>query len=267
MKTDGHTQSDWIAYNKDMNLQRRSTQQARVLQQDGTTILAIPASNEDHYHLAQLDDYLHQKRNNFNWQPPVTLSLEARITNSNHRGTWGFGFWNDPFSAALGIGGSRMRLPVLPNCAWFFHASPASYLSFRDDLPANGSLAGVFSSLRFPGLFSLLALPVVPLLLLPPSARFLRKLASKIIHEDATQVQVNALEWQKYSIEWIDKKVAFKINGQLIFQTSISPKGRAGLVIWVDNQYAAFTPSGKLSMGKLHNASSTELWLRNIEIK
>ena len=40
----------------------------------------------------------------------------------------------------------QLLLPTVPQAAWFFWSSPASYLSFRDDLPANGMLAQTFRS-------------------------------------------------------------------------------------------------------------------------
>jgi hypothetical protein len=47
-------------------------------------------------------------------------------------------------------GTEMLRLPALPNTAWFFFASPPNYLSLRDDLPAQGALAAVFRSPRLP---------------------------------------------------------------------------------------------------------------------
>jgi hypothetical protein len=45
------------------------------------------------------------------------------------------------------------------------------------------------------------------------------------------------------------------------------PQSRLGLVIWIDNQYAAFPPDGKLGFGTLPNASVTTLEVKNITIQ
>jgi len=87
---------------------------------DGHFIMTIPGGRKGKYRWAQFDDYLHRLRRNFEWQPPCRLSLMARCNNTQHAGTWGFGFWNDPFNTNLGVSGSVRRLPALPNCAWFF---------------------------------------------------------------------------------------------------------------------------------------------------
>jgi hypothetical protein len=43
-----------------------------------------------------------------------------------------------------------------------------------------------------------------------------------------------------------------------VFESSISPCGPLGLVIWIDNQYAAFTPDGRIAFGVMEG---TEEWL------
>ncbi len=106
--------------------------------------LSLPPGPAGQYRWAQLDDYIPLPRRRFLWTPPVRLSLEARVSAPGLPGTWGFGFWNDPFQASLGLGGTARRLPALPNAAWFFYASPPNFLAFRDDLPAQGLLAATF---------------------------------------------------------------------------------------------------------------------------
>ena len=145
--------------------------------------LSLPAGEEGEYRLAQVDDYMHSPRRDFSFQPPFHLGLSARTSHATIPGTWGFGFWNDPFVMGLGLPGSRLRLPALPNAAWFFHASGENYLSFRDNLPANGMLAAVFSAPLIPSIFSLAALPFAPLLFLAPAARLLRRIAAGIVKE------------------------------------------------------------------------------------
>ncbi|MDZ4158214.1 MAG: hypothetical protein U1B80_00340, partial [Anaerolineaceae bacterium] len=107
--------------------------------------LQTPEGTAQHYRWAQLDDYLNRSRAAFYWKPPFRLQLRARVSTLDLPGTWGFGFWNDPFNISLGLGGAARRLPALPNAAWFFHASPPNYLSLREDRPAQGLLGAAFS--------------------------------------------------------------------------------------------------------------------------
>ncbi len=43
----------------------------------------------------------------------------------------------------------------------------------------------------------------------------------------------------------------FAVDGQTVLETPISPRGPLGLVLWVDNQFAAFRPDGRLAFGTL----------------
>ena len=77
--------------------------------------LTAPAGKVNQFRLAQLDDYSTLPRRKFIWQPSLAISLRARVSAQDHPGTWGFGFWNDPFGLSLGFGGNTSRLPILPN--------------------------------------------------------------------------------------------------------------------------------------------------------
>ena len=113
-------------------------------------LLSIPSGSRSQYRLAQIDDHMSIPRREYPWHAPVTMQLEARVSAAALPGTWGFGFWNDPYGFSFGPGNGFLRLPALPNAAWFFFSSPANYLSFRDNTPGNGFLAQVFASPRLP---------------------------------------------------------------------------------------------------------------------
>lgn len=215
--------------------------------------LSIPAGEAGQYRLAQLDDYRYLPRKCFHWQPPVTLSLTAQASDPSMPGTWGFGFWNDPFSFSLGAKGSSRRLPALPNAAWFFYASPQNYLSLRDDLPANGLLAAIFRSPLIPGFLLAPAVLAMPLLALPLTARWLRRLARRLIQQDAARLKVDFTQPHHYQLDWQNNHVRFEVDDKPVFESPLVPKGRLGLVIWIDNQFAAFTSDGKIHFGTLEN--------------
>lgn len=221
--------------------------------------LSLPPGPAGEYRWAQLDDYRGLERTKFAWQPPARLEARLRVSDNALPGTWGFGLWNDPFSFNMGLGGMARRLPVLPNAAWFFYASPPNYLALRDDHPAQGLLAATFSSPCIPSwMLSPLGL-FLPLLLIPATARYLRCAARSLIVEEAVLARVDAAEWHDYRIEWLAERASFWVDGQLLLETGVSPRGRLGLVIWLDNQYLSFPPGGRLRAGTL--ACEAEAWL------
>ncbi len=228
--------------------------------------LIIPAGPAGTYRVAQLYDTKNLLRREFLWQVPFHLELNARVSASNLPGTWGFGLWNDPFSASLGVAGGARKLPALPNAAWFFHASPQNYLTLRDDLPGNGFLTATFASPLTPALLFSPVVLVLPMLAWRPAARLLRRAARRLIVEDSAIQTLEASLWHSYEIDASDDGVRFSIDGELVFQTKILPRGRLGLVIWIDNQYAAFTPEGRLGYGTLENPDPAWLEVKDIKI-
>jgi hypothetical protein len=181
-------------------------------------------------------------------------------------GTWGFGLWNDPFSVYMGLGGMARHLPTLPDAVWFFHASPQNYLSFRDDLPAQGFLAATFKSIKIPTLLLALASPVLALTLIPGAAQIMRRLLRRVIQQDARLIHCDMTEWHAYRLDWETGLVRFSLDGIDILQTQVVPNGPLSLVIWIDNQYAALPPRGRLRYGALPNPEPAWMEIRELSI-
>lgn len=215
--------------------------------------LSLPPGPSGEYRLAQIDDYAGLPRKQFPWEPPVQINLRVRASADTIPGTWGFGLWNDPFSLSLGLGGGTRRLPALPNAAWFFFASPPNHLSLRDDIPAQGALAATFSSPALPALLLGLGAPVLPLAAWRSTMRLLRRVGRKIVRQDATKLPGSPSEWHTYALDWQAGSVKFQLDGKTMLETKIAPRHPLGLVIWLDNQYAALPPSGRLAYGTLEN--------------
>ena len=228
--------------------------------------LSIPAGPGGRYRWAQLDDYSHLRRSAFRWAPPLRLNLRARVSGPDLPGTWGYGFWNDPFSVSMGLGGTARRLPVLPNAAWFFHASSPNHLALKDDHPAQGFLAATFASTHLSTPLLALGMPALPLLAWPLAARYLRRVARRFVREDGTIVNADPTEWHTYGLEWRADNVSFYVDGQRRFETTVAPDPPMGLVLWIDNQYAAFPPTGRLRYGTLPNPEPAWLELANIVV-
>lgn len=212
------------------------------------------------YRLAELDDYSGLRRGEFPWPPPLTFSLQARASGRDLPGTWGFGLWNDPFGLSIGFGGGQ-KLPTLPNSVWFFFASQQNYLSLRDDLPAAGGLAAIFRAPTIPWPLFALGIPAIPLLVLRPAVRLMRRLGRRIVKEDSVQLNHDPTKWHRYELTWQEEGIRMRLDDTVVMESEIAPGGPLGLVIWIDNQYAALTPEGKLGWGTLPNP---ECW---IEVK
>ncbi len=222
--------------------------------------LSIPAGASDQYRLAQLDDYAKTSRSRFPLRYPIQLKISARASDETIPGTWGFGLWNDPFGLSLGFGGNPFRLPSLPNAVWFFGASHESYLSFQEDKPSHGFLAQSFRSPKFH-----------PLLIaagsaLPFSRKTTRRLMGKVIQEDGIRLNVDVTQWHSYQIDWREDRVSCQVDTRQIFESHVSPHPPLGLVIWIDNQYAAFTPEGKIGFGVLANSEPAWVEIKDIEV-
>jgi hypothetical protein len=184
--------------------------------------------------------------------------------------------WNDPFGLSLGFGGNPFRLPALPNAVWFFGASKENYLSFQDDNPAQGFLAQSFRSPRFHPLL------IPAALALPFSRRRTRRLLGKVIgeggidlrsrrsltpgagFENAPYTALDVTGWHRYSLDWRADRVAFQVDDVQVFESAVSPRPPLGLVIWIDNQYAAFTPEGKIGFGVLANPEPAWLEIKDL---
>jgi hypothetical protein len=211
-----------------------------------------------------LDDYSMLSRQKFPHHS-LTLSLFARTSSDSLPGTWGFGLWNDPFGLSLGFGGKPFRLPALPNAAWFFSASRENYLSFREDpAPTNGFMAQTFRS----PMFHPLLIPAG--LALPFSRIATRRVLGRVIAEEGIDlrgggVRVVPTNWHRYRLEWSANRVSFEVDEVQVFESSVSPNPPLGLVIWIDNQYASFTPEGKIGFGVLENPEPAWLEIKELE--
>ena len=229
--------------------------------------LQIPAGAAQTYRLAQLDDYARLARRHFVHTPGVRLSLRCRASHQALPGTWGFGLWNDPFAFSLGLQGMAQRLPALPNACWFFHASAENHLSFQPNLPGSGFLAHSFRSPRLPTALLAPGALALPLLFSRRLSIWLRKLAGKIIHEDSRLLELDVTQWHTYTLDWQAAQVAFGVDGANVLETTVSPRAPLGLVIWIDNQYAAWRPDGALGMGTLANSQPAWLEIEQLEMK
>lgn len=224
--------------------------------------LSIPAGDERAYRLAQIEQGPFRNRAEFPLTPPTEWTLWARVSHDSLPGTWGFGFWNEPFSVGLGLRGMRRALPVLPNAAWYFYASPPSFLSLRDDQPGKGWMGMVFTSPLIPSLALIPALPLLAGLLIPVTRRALRRFARRWVRDQAILIPVTPTEWHRYTLRWEHNCVSFEVDGAWVATLPLVPQGKMKALVWIDNQMACFDPQGNLGSGVLSNPAA---WLEIAE--
>ena len=73
-------------------------------------------------------------------------------------------------------------------------------------------------------------------------------------------------QWHRYRLDWREKRVSFMVDDVQVFETAVSPSPPLGLVIWIDNQYAAFTPEGRIGFGVLENPEPAWLEVKEMEL-
>lgn len=225
----------------------------------------MPTGDAEHYRLAQLDDYATLPRHKFPHSTPFEISLRARSSQRDLLGTWGFGLWNDPFGFSLGFGGNAGRLPALPNAAWFFFASSHSHLSLNEQ-PGAGQLVGAYRAPQLPSLLLLPALVTAPMLLWGGGRRGLRSLASNAIAHDLDTIDLDPTAWHAYKLIWTPAGVSFSADGAPVFTTALSPRPPLGLVLWLDNQFAAWRPNGSLAYGLLPTPSDCWIEIADLQV-
>lgn len=89
---------------------------------------------------------------------------------------------------------------------------------------------------------------------------------SEIVAEDGVRLGVDVTAWHTYRLEWSPKRSVFRVDGDLVLETSVSPRPPLGLVIWIDNQYAAWRPDGKSGFGVLENTEPAWLEIEELDL-
>jgi len=217
---------------------------------------------------AQLDDTQNLPRNALRWSPPLRFSVRARTSIPAPLGTFGFGFWNDPFSLSLGMGGAARKLPSAPQCAWFFYGSPPLDLPLAEGVPGNGWKA---ATLRFRNIPSPLLAPIavggVALASLPPLRKWALAQARRVYRAEERVLSIDPSQWHTYVIEWRPASAGFFVDGAEILLSMHPPLPPLGLVLWIDNQYAVASAEKGFGFGVLPIAREQTLELEAARIE
>ena len=223
----------------------------------------VPAHDRSQYHNAQIDDYQGRARDDFLWQPPLEMSVQAWASHpiGKLKGTAGFGFWNHPFMP----GGS---IPRLPRAVWFFYASPESNIALAQGVPGYGWKAATFDAqtLSFGALLPLAPLGFL-LMRIPALYRRLWPIGQQAIKVSEHILDVSFDHPHIYKLQWWPNKVQFYVDDVLAFESSQSPRGPLGFVAWLDNQYAVVTPQGHFSFGFVERKVEQSMTIESISIQ
>ncbi len=228
--------------------------------------LEIPAMPRG-YADAQLDDTQGLPREQLRWLPPVRLRLRARASEPTPLGTLGFGWWNDPFSFSLGIGGAARRLPVVPSALWFFYGSPPNDFSFDPAARGHGWKAAALHGRRIPPLLlAPLAAGALLLSRLPGVRGGTISLVKQTIDARERVLDTPLDSWAEYEIDWEPARAVFRVNGEVVLETGSPPAGPLGFVAWIDNQYAVISPRRGIRFGSLPTAGPQRLEIAGLTI-
>jgi hypothetical protein len=67
-------------------------------------------------------------------------------------------------------------------------------------------------------------------------------------------------------LDWQANGVRFTIDDVEVFTTSLTPRAPLALVLWIDNQFAAWRPDGTLASGALKTSADCWLEIKNITL-
>ena len=209
----------------------------------------------------QLND--HGRERDFIWQPPLTLTLQARFshTRDEFQGTAGFGFWNKPVKMSRGL------VYGMPQAAWFFFASPPSEIKLAEQVAGYGWKAATLDAGRWPFLALLPLAPVaVPMFNIGWLRRKLWPIGQRAMGVQEQLLPIDWQAWHTYEIQWGEKETVFKVDGVDVLRAP-SPRGPLGFVVWIDNKWAVLRVDGRIGKGKLPFSEEQSLEIRELTIE
>jgi hypothetical protein len=112
----------------------------------------------------------------------------------------------------------------------------------------------------------MISFPLLPLVVLPPMGRKLRRLIGRFVRQETVELDLDPTEWHAFEIDWRSEAVVFLLDKQVLREVSTQPRGPLGLVIWIDNQYASWLPNGQLGYGTLTNPDAAWLEVEGLKL-
>jgi hypothetical protein len=92
-------------------------------------------------------------------------------------------------------------------------------------------------------------------------------LGRSFVREDAAKLDIDVTVWHHYALLWRSDGVRFFLDGDARFETDVVPSPGLGLVLWIDNQYAAFRPGDRLRFGSLPATQPASLTVADVTVE
>ena len=74
-------------------------------------------------------------------------------------------------------------------------------------------------------------------------------------------------EWHKYTFSWQPSGAVFRVDGEIVAETSIVPHGPLGFVVWIDNQYAVLSEANGIRFGLLPTEYEYSLEIQDLQVE
>jgi hypothetical protein len=217
---------------------------ADIEHEPGLIRFVVDGATEGDLSDAELDDHRTVPRHKLVWQPPLRMTVRARMS---HRagemiGTAGFGFWNDPFDWV-----GNVQAP--PNALWFFYASPQSDMAFMRDTRGHGWKAAMLNGGTADGFTMALGNFIFRL---PGMSKLVFNLAQARIraHERILE-DVSLTDWHEYRLDWLSREAAFFVDGNEVSRALNPPTVSLGFVAWVDNNATTMGPGREFDFRRI----------------
>lgn len=205
---------------------------------------------------AQLDDYICHAREDYPWEPPVTLRLRARtnLPSGELPGTTGFGFWNN--MAPLW----NNHMEVFPNWIWFYYASPETRISPTASPPSGWKASVVQGG---PGGESAMAVND-SLLRIPLIGKYLGKVSMPAVETMLDGWDFST--WHDFEIIWNREVIHFRIDDEEVLEAHLRMTARLAFYAWIDNNYTGIRDNGDVVPGYLAIREEQALMIDHLEI-
>jgi len=101
---------------------------------------------------------------------------------------------------------------------------------------------------------------------LRPLRRTLIQLGWRVVAGAQSAPIAGLATWQRYEIAWSKEQASFMVDGRTVLESKNPPNGPLGLVLWIDNQWAAFSVARGLHFGIVPNAPEGLLEIRDLRL-
>ena len=94
----------------------------------------------------------------------------------------------------------------------------------------------------------------------------MRRRVAEILIQDSQSIVVDTTQWHQYELFWRQEATSFLVDGKQVLETTASPRGPLGLVLWIDNQAAAWKPDGQIGYRLLQGENGAWMEVKNIQV-